>query len=463
MAKRTIFILLPDGVGLRNFAYGKLPQLAKDDGFEVVFWNNTPFDLTRLGLDEIKIENAAPRPQTDLLKRARSTIDLDRNSAMANDPVYDSYRMKPSSAGIKNALKTRIVRFLSKKYNSDAGLARLRQKIKDSERKSAYYAQCRATLERERPEVVFCTNQRPLTAISPILAAQDLGIPTVAFLFSWDNVPKATMVIEADYYLVWSEHMKRELQHYYPYIESGKIIVTGTPQFETHFDASVIQTRAEFFSAHNLDLSKRYICYSGDDVTTSPNDPQYLQDVADAVRKLNGEGENLGIIFRRCPVDFSDRFDIVLGKNKDLITSINPAWKKIGTVWNTVLPMREDMALQANTIAHTEMVANLGSSMVFDYACHGKPCAFMNYDVQNNQREGWSVTKIYNYVHFRSMPDKNAVIWLNDTSEIAPKIKAALDNPGDTVKHAANWFRIINEQPATLSSKRIVEAIKSII
>jgi hypothetical protein len=33
-----------------------------------------------------------------------------------------------------------------------------------------------------------------------LLAAQQLGIPTATFIFSWDNLPKATMVVETDYY-----------------------------------------------------------------------------------------------------------------------------------------------------------------------------------------------------------------------------------------------------------------------
>jgi hypothetical protein len=43
-----------------------------------------------------------------------------------------------------------------------------------------------------------------------LLAAQQLGIPTATFIFSWDNLPKATMVVETDYYFV-GDHMKLEL------------------------------------------------------------------------------------------------------------------------------------------------------------------------------------------------------------------------------------------------------------
>ena len=71
--------------------------------------------------------------------------------------------------------------------------------------------------------------------------------------------------------------------------------------------------------------------------------------------------------------------------------------------------MQADIILLANTIYHTELVVNLGSSMVFDYATNQKPCAYIRYDVPNCPVPDWSVQKIYNFIHFRSMPSAHAV------------------------------------------------------
>ena len=259
--------------------------------------------------------------------------------------------------------------------------------------------------------------------------------------------------------------MKSELLKYYSYIEEKKIFVVGTPQFESHFDKSILSDRIQFFNDYKLDLDRKYICYSGDDITTCPDDSQYLSDVADAVREINKRDNNtsLGIIFRRCPVDFSGRYDAVLQKNRDLITAVDPIWKKIGEDWNTILPTKEDVKLLSNTIFYSEMVINLGSSMVFDSACFKKPCAYLNYDVKNKIDEYWSVSKIYKYVHFRSMPNKNVVVWLNSSDEIADKIKQTLKQSDQTVENAQEWFKIINDHPAEESSDRIWEAITEIL
>ncbi|SHG92730.1 UDP-glycosyltransferase [Flavobacterium defluvii] len=463
MPEKKVFILFPDGVGLRNFAFSNFYKIGLDLKIKIKYWNNTPFNLTDLGFDDIKIRGAKSNPLTDSYKNARKQIELNLSIKDKGDLVYDTYRFPFSYKNIKTAIKSYASRFFIATHSSKKGLEKVRKKIKNSEKKSAYYNNCLRTLQEERPDFVFCTNQRPVLAIAPLLAAKELQIPTGTFIFSWDNLPKATMVVETDYYFVWSEHMKKELLDYYPYINEKDVFVVGTPQFESHFENEIIIDKQHFFEEHKLDINKKYICYSGDDITTCPDDAKYLSDVADAVRKLNIEGESLGIIFRRCPVDFSNRYDEVLKKNEDIIVSVNPLWKKIGEGWNTILPTNSDIKLLANTIFHTEMVVNLGSSMVFDYACFQKACAFINYDVSNKIDADWSVSKIYNYVHFRSMPNKKAVIWLDSAEEIADKIKLGLYQPDETIEYAKSWFEIINQHPPKEASLRIWKAIESII
>jgi len=460
---KKIFILLPDGVGLRNFAFTSFVDIGEKMGWEVVFWNQTPFDLTELGYKEIKL-TGKPRAYTDLLKRAKISAELDYFEKKFDDQVYQSYKFPSSNKNIKSKIKNTIVTQLTKTCRGEKGLQKLRGKLKASERKSVFYKNCKAVLEKEKPDFIFCTNQRPVNAIAPLTAAQDLEIPTATFIFSWDNLPKATMVVEPDFYFVWSEYMKEELINYYPFIDSENIFITGSPQFEPHFNLKLRKTREEFFEENNLDLTRDYICFSGDDKTTSPDDAHYLQDVAESIESLNKTGETkLGILFRRCPVDFSDRYDIVLEKYKDLIDPVAPKWKQVGRNWNSVLPTQEDLTLQVNTILHTKTVINLGSSMVFDFAVFDKPCLYLNYNVANKEDESWNPQKVYNFVHFRSMPTGKEVIWLKSKKEIGPKLKAVLEYSHKTVGEAKRWFEKINISPAEKASEKIWDGIDEIL
>jgi len=45
--KKKIFIFLPDGVGLRNFALTNFKQIGEANGFDITYWNNTPFLLNK--------------------------------------------------------------------------------------------------------------------------------------------------------------------------------------------------------------------------------------------------------------------------------------------------------------------------------------------------------------------------------------------------------------------------------
>jgi hypothetical protein len=464
MQKNKIFILLPDGIGLRNFAFTNFHKLGLDKDFDIIFWNNTPFDLNELGIKEIRINNAKAHPITDLLKIAQTRIELSLNVKKSNDKVYNSYRFPFSYRNVKSSMKSTLINAIIFRYKSEKGLKYIRSVIAKNERKTKLYFDSLETLQNEKPSMVFCTNQRVMLAVAPILAAQDLKIPTATFIFSWDNLPKGTKILETDFYFVWSEHMKKEFLYYYPYISEDKIKITGTTQFEPHFQENLLVSKEVFFKEHKLDYNKKYICYSGDDITTSPNDPIYLADLAKAILMLNKKGANLGIIFRHCPVDFSDRFDKVLADYSDVITSIKPKWEKKAASWNAVLPSKEDLILQMNTIFHTELVVNLGSSMVFDYAAFNKPCAYINYDIANDSYNHIAMKEIYDFIHFRSMPSKDAVFWINNPNEMGEVIEKMLSNDAtNVVMNAKNWFKKINQHPPELGSERIWNAIEEII
>lgn len=453
LKKEKYFVLLPDGIGLRNFAYTSFYQIAQKSDSELIFWNSTPFDLESMGYTDIKTPSEKLNKLTEVYKNARKNIELDSNIRRTNDKVYNSYKF-PRKWNTFNAILKNILTTLYTSVNkSDKGLKRVRNKIVSSEKSTTYYNECLEQLKKENPSIVFCTSQRSSSAIAPIEAAKSLGIPTICFIFSWDNLPKATIIVEADYYFVWSKHMKEELLFYYPNVADEQVIITGTPQFEGHFNKEYLQPKTEFFKEYDLDINKKYICFSGDDITTSPNDAYYLEDTAKAVKRLNNKGFNIGIIFRRCPVDFSDRYDSVIKRHQDIIVPIAPKWKKAGSMWNAIMPTKNDTELLVNTAEHTNLVVNVGSSMVFDYVCHNKPCAFINYNTEKRNHATWGIEHIYKYVHFQSMPNKKAVYWLDSKEGIDNIIEKVIttDNK-ETLKHTKDWFDVIVNHPKDASA-----------
>lgn len=462
--KKKAFIFLPDGVGFRNFALTDFKTIGEAMGFEVIYWNNTPFELSRdFDFQEVRIKEKDQHPLIGMFSRARKHAELNVWTKKFNDPVYQTYKFPLSYNGLKARFKSALIGLLIKRFSSERGVERIRNKIKVLAQKSKKYNYCKLQLEAEQPDIIFCTSQRATEAIPALLAAQDLGIPTVTFIYSWDNVPKAMLVVETEYYFVWSDLMKAQLLQYYPFIKEQQITVTGTPQFEPHYDTSLIKTRAEFFKEHNLNVEKTYICYSGDDETTSPLDQYYLEDLAKAVEKLNAKGENIGIIYRKCPVDFTDRYDTVLQQNKDLIVAIPPLWEQYGKMWNQILPTKEDFSLLSNICEHTALVTNVCSSTVFDFAIHDKPCIYFNYEQPQLKKGIRDIGQNYEYVHFRSMPSQETVVFCTDKTNLAGQLTAILKGDLSNVSDTKKWYAIVAGQNPDNASRVIWNTINTIL
>ncbi|MDO7172716.1 UDP-glycosyltransferase [Mariniflexile sp. AS56] len=462
--KKKVFVFFPDGVGLRNFAFTDFKQIGENMGYDIHYWNNTVFSLKdNLGFNEVKIENHKIHPLTPLYSRARKRIELNVSEKKFNDEVYPTYKFPFNYNGLKNTFKSVFTKVLIGLNNSEKGIERIRKKINDLERSTSKYNYCKAQLLEHKPDLVFCTTQRSTQSISALLAAKDLGIPTVAFVYSWDNVPKAMQVVETDYYFVWSDLMKQQVLQYYPFVKAEQVFVTGTPQFEPHFDTSLKDSREAFFKQYGLDINKKYICYSGDDETTSPLDQYYLEDLTNAVRGLNSKGYNLGVIYRKCPVDFTKRYNAVIEANKDIIEVLDPIWKQVGTMWNEVLPAKEDFRMLYNVCEHSEFVTNVCSSTVFDFVAHNKACIYYNYEQPQLQKGIRDIGQNYKYVHFRSMPSDKAAVFCTDKNDLENLVKQILDAKLSNVKEGLKWFEVVAGKTPTKASGNIWESLNKIL
>jgi hypothetical protein len=460
--KKKVLILLPDGVGLRNFAFTHFYEKMKKN-HDVVFWNNTAFKLNeKLGVNEIVFKGGKTHFFTEILKTSKNVIELKLSSKKFNDKTYLSYLFPKKITKLKSLIKNGLIHLFIVLYKSETGVEKIQNIINKVERRTLSYKYSVEELKNIKPSFVFCTNQRTSSAIAPILAAKDLNIPTSSFIFSWDNLPKATLVVASDYYFVWSNYMKKELQTYYPYIQDNQIKITGTPQFEPHFDENLFETREYFFKKHDLDLDKEYVCFSGDDITTSPYDQYYLEDLAKSIAELNKEGNNLGVIYRKCPVDFSNRHLEIIKKYNDIIKCIDPIWSNLGNSWNNCMPQKEDLQLLVNTVKHSRLIVNIGSSMVFDAVSHNIPCAYINYNTEQGDKSKWNIDKIYKFIHFKSMPSKKAVLWIDNKDDYKVIIEKILKNEV-SLSETRDWFDKIALSPQTNASRNIVKEINTIL
>ena len=442
-----IVFLLPDGVGIRNYLYSNLFRYLKDENLEVSIWHHlSPQSLQgvreyyTIDLHDENLPGYKESLKEKFLRESASYARLLHNKKITgNETILDNWN--PAKKSTKHKIFYGLVEHYGKSLKEYDQILKTERRHRNAIRNSKYFSDFLEFLKREKPDIVFNTHQRAVTAVPAMEAAKMLGITTVTAIYSWDNLPKARLATRADYYLLWSEYMRKEFERYYPEIPKEGMKVTGTPQFDFYHDESLWMEREEFCRLYGLDPTKKIICFSGDDKRTSPYDPDYLADLADTMMQMD-PAERPQILFRRCPADFSDRYDTVLQRYKDLITVADPLWNRdAGKDWSLFYPSFDDVKLLVNIARHGDLVYNVGSTMAHDFAVFDKPACYIRYDQPHTA--GWSVETIYRFQHFRSMEGLDAVVWIDGKEEILPKIRQSLEHPTEVAKDRRKWLEII--------------------
>ncbi|WP_296314976.1 hypothetical protein [Winogradskyella sp. UBA3174] len=458
-SKKHVVFIVPDGVGIKNYLYSDVLKHVGEFA-KITIWSPLPESafaeveaLHPIELHYKALKLHSESILTRLFRESASYARLCYNAKTTqNDTILLNWRRPKGNfkLGLLYRVSETIGRWAKLKYSRILNLENRSKKHWSSSIIASY----KTDLKDLEVDSIFITHQR-VPGLMPIcIAAKQLNIKTTTAIFSWDNLPKARLCVSTDVYILWSEWMKNDMDLFYPEIDNTQLKTVGTPQFEFYKQDNRITDRASFAKNHGLNPELKWVCFSGDDEYTSPYDPTYLNDVAEAISTLE---EPVQLIFRRCPVDFTSRYDSVLEKYKDIIVSIDPIWYTASKAWVGYFSKLEDVDLQVNLAKHCEGVINLGSTMALDFATFNKPCLYLNYDTIKD--ENWSTNFIYKFHHFKSMKGLDAVGWLNSKSEIKDSIKAVLDKNVTVGSDRELWLEKLVCCPLEDSSKELANTL----
>ena len=246
--------------------------------------------------------------------------------------------------------------------------------------------------------------------------------------------------------------MKDEMNLYYPEITQESVVITGTPQFEFYQKKELIISKEEFAVKFGLNPKKKWVMYSGGDTRTSPYDQEYLEDLTVALMNQ----EDVQIILRKSPADFSERFDTIIQKFENKIFVLDPVWG-IGDTWSSNTPKVEDFEMLANLAFHCDLAINVGSTVAHDFANFNKPTIYVNYE--QDYSSSWSVKQVNSFQHFRSMPSQSAVVFINFPEDWKETILKVINNPNEFAKDRIDWFHKINHKDDEHASKKIANIL----
>lgn len=459
--RTRILFLVPDGVGVRNFLLEPFARTASQwiepavlTGFppellpeEARRWPTRPFFPFR------------EKPWGSLLRYALAYAHQYRwrTHAMLSNLA------RPVGGRWQRRLLHRCAKAAGRMHASPEGLLRLAGALEKETARSGACRQYMDLLRELKPQAVFCTHQRPVTVLPAVLAARALGIPTVTFIYSWDNLSgQGRIAAPFDYYFVWSPHMKSELLRYYPDVREEQTVITGTPQFDAYADPSLYVSREEFFRQIGADPARPLICYSGGDRGTCPNEPNQLAVFLELARRgrLNG---NPQILFRPSPADEGSRFAWVREAYPELIFA-RPRWRfAADSNWANNMPTQEDVGILVNLARHADAGVNMASTMTMDFAVFDKPVVNIGYwseDPRNLETVPWR--KYYEFEHYRPVVELGAVRVAYSAGELAGYVNEALSSPGACAAGRKALLKLQMDQPPGGAARRVAEALAEI-
>ncbi len=457
-------ILIPDGTSLRNVVFGGVLANASARG-EVFAFHTAPDSLLPVYQKEASREVVWQRmpaptdpPIAFLLRNALNTAQSRWAGTFSS-----RYRVRRRASSWRMEHALRVARFVGGMSATRPGIQRLQKWSHAAAARAPEVRWFVSQFEQLRPSLLFCSQQMSLATVAPVLAARSLGIPTATFIFSWDNLTtKGHIAAPFDHYLVWSDHMRLELLHYYPEVSPSAVHVVGSPQFDPYARPDLLWSREEFFARIHADPDRPLICYSGGDVRTCPDDQAHVRILLDLVRRgaIHGKPQ---VALRPTPVDEGTRYASVRHDYPELIV-LEPAWvhNRNGD-WGGVMPLPADVRMLVNLVHHASLNVNVASTMTLDFAVNDRPIVNIAFDVTSPPPHGRALWHhYYQYDHYRPVVDLKAARFACSPEQLADHVNAYLADPG---LERDGRRRLVNMQlrgPCGRAAERIADVLEGI-
>lgn len=417
-------IVIPRGEVIRNFAYtGILEKLSINHDVHLI--SVVPNEeikqfLISLSYDFYKLEDIPLSYRHNYLI---GLLDLAHNRYLWSEAAKVRWRMRDVEANsVFKKMKRAMNKIFARLLANNPSLRFLERQIlreAHSEQAVKFYLDL---LHRLKPDLVFNGSHSHAQNAYPVIeAARLLGIKTCAFLFSWDNLTSQGRVIPPyDYYFAWNEQVKRDLLEIYPNYKAEQILVTGTPQFSFHFDASNFIERHDFLKQLGLQPDQKYALYSSGMSHHMPYEPEVAELVADILKEIDPQ---IKLVVRTYAKDKANVFDELRIRRPDIIIP-TVLWEK-----NYQTPLKEDQIFFTNLLRHCELGVNVASTISLELCMFDKPAINIGFDPPGRDIFPYDYYRFYSFDHYKPIVDSGAVQVAKNETELRIILCQAIESP----------------------------------
>jgi hypothetical protein len=421
--KPRIVAVLPRGEAIRNFVHtGALDRLG--ESAEVSLITVLPnqgyrdsFARRYAGVHELKGVS-----ERWIVGIQRDFLDIAHGRWLWSEAAKERWRLRDAEATTIAAKAKRTAKKIAcYPFANRAGLTLLEAAERRSSRWFRTSDEYVALFRDLAPALVFNgSHVHSRNAIQAVQAAQWLGIPTAAFVFSWDNLTSQGRIMPPyDHYLVWNERIRTQLLDIYPSIRPDQVSVTGTPQFDFHFRDEFHWSRDEFCRRVGADPARPIVLYSTGMANHMPGEPRIVEDIAAMLREMPGRVRPQ-LMVRVYPKDLTGRFDAVRRSCPDVLFPAIP-WD---AEWLT--PAAEDSYLLTNMLCHSAVGINVASTVSLELCMFGKPVINVAYNPEGTPRALVDYARYYRFDHYRPVVESGAVMLAASEAEMRTLLQRAL-------------------------------------
>lgn len=279
---------------------------------------------------------------------------------------------------------------------------------------------------RLRPDLVFNSSHvhGPASGL-PLKVAHRMGIRTAGFIFSWDNLTSRSRIFEPyDYYLVWHELMRRQLLSIYPRISPEAVFVTGTPQFDFHFEPKFWLSREELCQRIGADPARPIVLYTSGIDRHFPEEHRHVVFVIRTLRELSCTPPPQ-LVVRTYVKGTSPEMKALAARHESGVIFPSVQWDE---KWYT--PAYEDLAIYTSLLRHAVLGLNAASTVSLELLLHDKPVINFGFDPPGSHLPHhlrWS--RHIQFDHYWPVAQSGAVMVARSTDDVRTMIRRALESP----------------------------------
>ena len=431
---KKLGLVITDGVGFRNFILSDFLKYAEETFDEVVILSCLPKEVYKVhtSIRVIELDVFEETFKTWFFRKAKEVSHLKLHQK-GNLGIQDNLKTNDSKLKTTRGYATRFIYKLTSLFHSEKNIQQF-QKLQNFTFKNHNITKdYHAILKQEQFSMLFFTHQRPPYIAPLVYAAKQFKLKTSAFIFSWDNLAsKGRMAAYFDYYLVWSDLMKKDLLQFYTSIKDEDIKVVGTPQFVPYIMSEYQISKQEFISEFDLDSNLKSICFSCGDISTSKNDELYIETIAEAIQKKKIDLVNF--IVRTSPAEDPIRFESLVNKFPFIKWNF-PKWNQVRAnhqeSWSQRIPTLEDVKQLRALLEYSDLNINMLSTMSLDFMLFDKPV--IN-PVFGNMRNGlYDDQRFLGYAHIQHLVNSQSSKVVKNKIELLNAISVYLNSDTDSV------------------------------